>query len=53
VRPDLRGPGWLWDVLFSIGLLAENDFYSGAFPSDLSTFINERFKFDLTWDDVA
>jgi 4-hydroxymandelate oxidase len=40
-------------VIESLLVPGRQDFYDGSFPSDLSTFINERFKFDLTWDDVA
>jgi 4-hydroxymandelate oxidase len=40
-------------VIESLLVPGRQDFYDGSFPTDLSTFINERFKFDLTWDDVA
>jgi 4-hydroxymandelate oxidase len=40
-------------IIESLLVPGRQDFYDGSFPTDLSTFINERFKFDLTWDDVA
>ncbi len=40
-------------VIESLLIPGREDFYDGTFPTDLSTFIGDRFKFDLTWDDVA
>jgi 4-hydroxymandelate oxidase len=40
-------------VIGSLLIPERRDFYDGSFPSDLGTFINDRLKFDLTWDDVA
>lgn len=40
-------------VIESLLVCGREDFYDGRFSVDLSTFINERLKFDLTWDDFA
>lgn len=40
-------------IIESLLIPGREDFYDGHFRTDLSTFINERLKFDLTWDDVA
>ena len=53
---DINGNGFALPaglVIESLLVPGRQDFYDGSFATDLSTFINERFKFDLTWDDVA
>jgi 4-hydroxymandelate oxidase len=40
-------------VIESLLIPGREDFYDGRFETDLGTFINERLKFDLTWEDVS
>lgn len=39
-------------VIRSLMLPGREDFYDGTMPTALSQFINDRFKFDLSWSDV-
>lgn len=40
-------------VIQSLLIPGREDFYDGQFRTDLGTFLNERLKFDLTWDDFS
>jgi 4-hydroxymandelate oxidase len=40
-------------VIKSLLLKGREDFYDGTMNVPLSQFISERFKFDLTWEDVV
>jgi 4-hydroxymandelate oxidase len=39
-------------LIGSLLIEGRSDFYDGTFKTDLGSFLTERFKFDLTWDDV-
>jgi len=51
---DMRNRFRLPEGLKIESLLIEgrSDFYDGTFQTDLGSFINERFKFDLSWEDL-
>jgi len=39
-------------VIHSLLIPGRSDFYDGSYQDDLGSFINERFKFDLSWRDL-